>query len=64
MYVEDRLEFSTHISYDKKVMTCNEVNLHEEHIVCSNIMSHLDEHKLLSDRQNMHSGNPIAVKLS
>ena len=23
-----------------------------EHIVCSNIMAHLDEHKLLSDRQH------------
>ena len=23
-----------------------------EHIVCSNIMSHLDQHKLLSDRQH------------
>ena len=23
-----------------------------EHIVCSNIMAHLDEHKLLSDKQN------------
>ena len=30
-----------------------------EHIVCSNIMAHLDEHKLLSDKQH-----GIVVKLS
>ena len=39
-----------------------------EHIVCSNIMAHLDEHELLSDRQhgsgNTHLENGIAVKLS
>ena len=33
-----------------------------EHIVCSNIMANLDEHKLLSDKQHAFSG--IAVKLS
>ena len=35
-----------------------------EHIVCSNIMAHLDEHRLLSEKNSMHSGNGIAVKLS
>ena len=34
-----------------------------EHIVCSNIMAHLDEHELLS-AGNTQSGNDIAVKLS
>ena len=29
-----------------------------EHIVCTNIMAHLDEHKLLSDRQH------VAMELS
>ena len=33
-----------------------------EHIVCSNIVAHLDEYKLLSDRQ--HAGKDIVVKLS
>ena len=33
-----------------------------EHIVCSNIMAHLDEYKLLSDKQQ--SGKDIVVKLS
>ena len=35
-----------------------------EHIVYSNIMAHLDEHKLLSEKNNMHSGSGIAVELS
>ena len=35
-----------------------------EHIVCSNIMAHLCEHRLLSEKNSMHSGNGIAVKLS
>ena len=41
-----------------------------EHIVCSNIMAHLDEYKLLSDIVvsyqigNMHSGKNTVVKLS
>ena len=37
-----------------------------KHIVCSNIMAHLDEHKLLSKKTSMHSGNDIhvVVKLS
>ena len=34
-----------------------------EHIVCSNIMAHLDEHKH-RQTNNMHSGSGIAVKLS
>ena len=34
-----------------------------EHIVCSNIMAHLDEHKLCQTN-NMQSGSGIAVKLS
>ena len=34
-----------------------------EHIVCSNIMAHLDEYQLLSDRQ-MHLGKGTVVKLS
>ena len=34
-----------------------------EHIVCSNIMAHLDEHRLLSEN-SMHSGNGIVVKPS
>ena len=33
-----------------------------EHIVCSNIMGHLDQYNLLSDKQ--HSVNGIVVKLS
>ena len=32
-------------------LTCVQCKLHE-HIVCLNIMAHLDEHKLLSDRQH------------
>ena len=35
-----------------------------EHIVCSNIMAHLDEHKLLSDRQYAFRKWNIVVKLS
>ena len=34
-----------------------------EHIVCSNIMAHLDEYKLCQIG-NMHSGKDIVVKLS
>ena len=38
-------------NYRTVSLTCVPCNL-LEHIVCSNIMSHLDDHKLLSDRQN------------
>ena len=38
-------------NYRSVSLTCVPCKL-LEHIVCSNIMSHLDEHKLLSDRQH------------
>ena len=35
-----------------------------EHRVCSNIMAHLDEHRLFSEKNSIHSGNGIVVNLS
>ena len=36
-----------------------------EHIVCSNIMAHLDEHKLLSDRQHaLRKGHSCETQLT
>ena len=51
-------------NYRPVSLTCVPCNL-LEHIVCSNIMAHLDEHRLLTEN-SMHSGNDIVtvVKLS
>ena len=48
-------------NYRPVFLTCVPCKL-LEHIVCSNIMAHLDEYKLLSG--NMHLGKDIVVKLS
>ena len=44
-------ERSLACNYHPISLTCVPCKL-LEHIVCSNIMAHLDEHKLLSDRQH------------
>ena len=55
---------SLECNYRPVSLTCVPCKL-LEHIVCSNIMAHLDEYKLLSDQiGNMHSGKDIVVKLS
>ena len=43
--------FSGQVNYRPVSLTCVPCKL-LEHIVCSNIMAHLDEYKLLSDRQH------------
>ena len=48
-------------NYHPVSLTCIPCKL-LEHIVCSNIMAHLDEHKLLSDKQHAFR-NGIVVKL-
>ena len=48
-------------NYRPVSLTCT--LLEHIHVVCSNIMAHLDEHKLLSDN-NMDSESGIAVKPS
>ena len=45
------IDHSLACNYRPVSLTCVPCKL-LEHIVCSNIMAHLDEHKLLSDRQH------------
>ena len=51
-------------SYRPVSLTCVPCKL-LEHIVCSNIMAHLDEHKLLSDRQHaFRKGHSCGTQLT
>ena len=50
-------------NYRQVSLTCVPCKL-LEHIVCSNIMAHLDEHRILvsCQKNSMHSGNGIVVE--